>query len=249
MEEHQDPRARLTAGTRFSRLIHVQSCESTQVLAQQDHEPGSAAFWADHQTGGRGRQGHAWHDEAARDLTVTFKVAGLRLANPAQLAAVVPVAVLDVLEQVSGLRLTLKWPNDLMVTGRKIAGILIDSLGTPPVHLIGVGINVNRTGFPPELRGSASSLALVTGHEYDRADLLVHLAIGLDDALAELAPGRIDRLLGLFRERLGLLGRRVVLTAGGKEQSGRLTGLDFDHATLDAGAPIPLAIVQGLRLQ
>lgn len=222
------------------------SCDSTQDLAHEDHEPGCAIFWADHQTKGRGRQGHTWHDDAGKDLSLTFKVEGLALANSAVLAAAIPVATLLVIEQTSGLRVALKWPNDLMVTGRKLAGILIDTAGTPPTHHVGIGVNVNRTGFPPELRGSATSLALLTGREYDREDLLVQLAVGIEEALVELERGRTDRLASVFRDRLGLLGKRVVLTLGGEERSGRLSAIDLAEVVLDSGEPVPLGVVQKL---
>lgn len=249
MQPHQDPTARLAAGSRFARLLHVTTCESTQDLAQEDREPGCAIYWADHQTKGRGRQGHVWSDDAGKDLAVTFRIAGIALRNHALLACAVPVATLLALEQATALRVAMKWPNDLMIRGRKLAGILIDSAGTPPIHAIGIGINVNRTGFPPELRGSASSLALLTGREFDREEVLVQLAISLEEALVELEQGRQDRLAGVFRDRLGLLGRRVVLTAGGEERSGRLTAIDLEHAVLDGGDPIPLAVVQKLAGQ
>ena len=85
--------------------------------------------------------------------------------------------------------------------------------------------------------------------EFERHDLLVRLAAGVDSALSELERSQTERLLGLFRERLGLLGRKVVLTSGNGDQRGRLTDLDFESATLDGGNAVPLAIVQGLRQQ
>ena len=180
---------------------------------------------------------------------MTCKITGLVLPNTALLAAAVPVAVLLAVEQASGLGLSLKWPNDLMVSGRKLAGILIDSSGTAPVHLVGIGINVNRTGFPPELRGFATSLALLTGREYDREDLLVQVAVSLEEALVDLTLGRTDRLASVFRDRLGLLGKRVVLGCGGEERRGRLTAIDLAAAEIDGGASVPLAIVQKLGQQ
>jgi BirA family biotin operon repressor/biotin-[acetyl-CoA-carboxylase] ligase len=203
-------------------------------------------FWAEHQTRGRGRQGRAWNDEPGKDLAVTLKLTGHASANPALLAPVVPAAVLSALEQVAGLRLSLKWPNDLMLQGRKLAGILIDSQGAPAVHLIGIGINVNRTEFPPELRGASTSLALATGREYDREEVLVRVAVGVEAALRDLEQGRTGRLAEVFRDRLGLYGRRVVLVAGGAERLGRLTDLDLESAVLDGGERVPLAIVQRL---
>ncbi|MCC6672108.1 MAG: biotin--[acetyl-CoA-carboxylase] ligase [Planctomycetes bacterium] len=248
MQPQPEPATQLTQATRFRRLVHVTSCESTQALAQEDHEPGCAAYWSDHQLAGRGRQGNTWNDSPGEDLAVTFRVTDLTLESPPTLAVAAPLALLVALEASTGMRVGLKWPNDLQVSGRKIAGVLIEATSIPaPVYLVGFGVNVNRTSFPPELRGRASSMALATGHEYDRAELLVRVASSLDEVLRELETRRVSRLVDLFRDRLGVYGKRVLLSAAGKSHSGRLTGLDLETATLDSGATVPLAIVQELR--
>ena len=196
--------------TRFKRLVHVTACESTQDLARNDEHPSPSAFWADHQTEGRGRQGRDWSDEPELDLAVTFKVSNLSLHNPVCLAAAVPLAVLKVLEPRAGVELKLKWPNDLLLDGRKISGILMDSLGrAPETYLLGVGINVNRTHFPAELTETATSLALTTGRETDRGELLLDLAVRIHDTIARLQQDDRASLETLFAERLGLMNRRV----------------------------------------
>lgn len=236
----------LRQSTRFRRLTHVPSCSSTQDLAAAAPHDGDAVFWADHQTKGRGRQQREWHDEPGADLAVTFRVT-LSLPRPLALPAALPVAVLEAVEPLAGRTLRLKWPNDLFLDGRKLCGVLIDAgLAGRDSYLIGVGVNCNRTRFPPDLEATATSLALATGRVVDRGELLVAIARRLEAMLQDLAAERYERLQAEFRDRLELLGHRVELTTG-TLQTGTLLQVDFEHVTLDGGRRFPLAIVRGMR--
>ena len=160
--------AELRSTTPFDRLKHVVSCSSTQALSQADREPGWAVFWADHQTAGRGRQGKTWEDSPAQDLTLTFRMTDLPKLRSPRLAAAIPVAVARALAAL-GPEVSIKWPNDLLLFGRKICGILIDTQGrSPDTYHVGVGINVNRVRFPEELAEHSTSVALATGRQTDR---------------------------------------------------------------------------------
>lgn len=239
--------------TRFERLLHVVSCPSTQVLAR-DHAPihGSAVFWADHQTAGRGRNARNWEDAPGLDLCVTFKVGGCVLRNPAHLAAAVPVAVVEALSQALQRQHDvdpprIKWPNDVLLQGRKLCGVLVDTVGhNPATHLVGIGINVNRSDFPRTLADEATSLALATGQEFNRANLLRGIAHHLEAALLDLEAGTSTRLEQCFRRSLGLMDRRVRVETSKAIRRGRLCHLDFDILQLENEPPIPLAHVQVL---
>lgn len=237
--------AELGRQTRFQQLVHLPECTSTQDLAGTDPTGSDAVFWADHQTRGRGRQQHVWDDEPAADLAVTFRVRA-DLPQPLALAASVPVVVVQTLEPLLERDLRIKWPNDVFCDDRKLAGVLIDaSGGRPGTWQIGIGININRRVFPAELQTTATSLALVTGRTFDRGRVLLDLALALDRALAAMLAGRTAELEQLFRRRLGLVGRPVVVTAG-REFEGRLSDLDFERLVLD-GRPFALGAVQGIR--
>lgn len=247
--------SRLCACTRFGRLVHVPSCTSTQELAAADTAPLEpwTVYWADHQTAGRGRRQRTWDDEPGADLTATFRVRAV-LPEPVALPAAVALCVLQAVEQAAlpalSRTLRLKWPNDVLLDGRKLAGVLIDAGVAGPGSLaVGVGINVNRTRLPRELEGRATSLALADGREHDRADLLLDLARRLDAVLGLLAaaePARVAALEAAFRERLGLMGRIVECEAG-RRTTGLLTGLDFREIAFADGRRVPLGQVQMLR--
>ena len=236
----------LAQRTRFRRLHHVASCPSTQDLATAAPRDGDAVFWADHQTQGRGRQQRVWNDEPRADLAVTFRTT-ISLPQPLALPAALPVAVLQACEPLAGRPLRVKWPNDLFLDGRKLCGVLIDvGQQGPDTYLIGIGVNCNRVRFPPELEAIATSLAVATGHEVDRGALLVAIAERVDAMLTALARREHGPLETLFRDRLGLLGRRVVVGTN-VEESGVLTGLDFAELVLDGERRRPLAFVRSIR--
>lgn len=240
--------ARLAATTRFRRLVHVAECGSTQDLAADLPAGESAVVWAERQTRGRGRQGRSWHGEPGLDVEVSFRCAPIALAEPARLATAAPVAVLRALEPHAGRPLVAKWPNDVMCLGRKLCGVLIDATsGQRSTCAIGVGVNANRTAFPPELRESATSLALVSGHAVERHALIAEIAVSLDAALCQLEGSGDDReLAALFAARSGLLGRRVRIVVDGQELRDVLTSLDLLRAGLAGGRVIELARVSAL---
>lgn len=232
--------------TRFRRLVHVPSCSSTQDLAAADPDRDDAIWWADHQTRGRGRQQREWHDEPAKDLAITLR-ATVKLPMPLALPAALPVAVLLACEQFTNRKLTVKWPNDLFLDGRKLCGVLIDAgSGDGDTYLIGVGVNVNRVRFPRDLESIACSLAGATGHEVDRGELLLAIATRIDAMLGALAGRDHAALEARFRDALGLVGQRVTVDANESWQ-GVLTDLDFHAIEIDGARRVPLAIVRGIR--
>lgn len=238
----------LRTATRFSHLVHVQECASTQDAAAQDPLPGNCVHWADHQTRGRGRSNHVWQDEPGLDLAVTFRLRGFTPARPLALPIAVPLAVAQTVEPHVAAPVRIKWPNDVLVGGRKICGILIDGQGGPDATwLLGVGLNVNRVRFPPELEQGATSIALEGGHELDRHELLLTLASNLERAV-ELAGGlRAGELLPPYRGMLRLMGRTVEVRTHSGMSRGRLLDVDFEDLTLDDGRSVPLGAVVALR--
>lgn len=244
----------LRNSTRFRCNRFEPSCSSTQDLAATlagTPAADSGVVWTDHQTSGRGRQDHSWHDAAALDLTATFFFTAT-LPNQLALAAATPVVVAAACEQVLGRAVSIKWPNDVFVGRQKLAGVLIDAgVARPDCYLVGIGINCNRTSFPRELDATATSISLLTGNWVQRGDLLVDLARRLHTMIDLLANGVTGNLLGEFRQRLGCMGRQVTVRIGGiaEPKAGRLTALTFDSLELGGQHQFPLGLVQGIRLQ
>ncbi|MCC6783265.1 MAG: biotin--[acetyl-CoA-carboxylase] ligase [Planctomycetes bacterium] len=249
---------RLAAETRFTRLLHVSSCGSTQDLAATEPS-GDLVVWADLQEAGRGRKGRAWFGAPGKDVEVTFRAAGLPVDRPLRLAPLLATAVVVALESFAGDALALDWPNDVVWRGRKLSGILLDAQSASGANgdgargvglLVGIGVNVNRTSFPPELLERATSLALISGRMHERDEVVLRLAQSIDGALAAFARGELAEHEACFRARLGLIGCRVrVGLVQGGTRDGVLSSLDLDELRLDDSEPLPLALVESLARQ
>jgi BirA family transcriptional regulator, biotin operon repressor / biotin---[acetyl-CoA-carboxylase] ligase len=155
---------------------------------------------ADVQTAGRGRLDRTWEAPPGSSLLVSALVRTTGDAGPVVMAAAVALA--GAVAEVAGVTAMLKWPNDLVVGDRKLAGLLAERDGDALV--VGAGCNVNWDAFPPELAGSATSCNLEAGHPVDRDRLLVVFLERLEGALA--GGGAV---VGEYRARLTTLGRQV----------------------------------------
>lgn len=169
--------------------------------------PHGAAVVAEHQTGGRGRHGRVWADTPGESLMLSLV---LRPALRSERVGLVGLAGgLAVAEAAArfGVAATLKWPNDVRVDGRKLAGVLAEASWSAarPTVILGIGMNVRQASFPPTLADRATSLHRVTGRPVERlaplAPLLDRLAVHL--AEAEDAPRRLVRAVEARMEGIG----------------------------------------------
>ena len=159
----------------------VEECASTQRLIGVDATEGETVA-ADHQTEGRGRLGRDWVDEPG--TSVLMSVCLRPQVGPARLPELTVVAAGAVAEAIAdetGLAPTLKHPNDVLVEGRKVAGVLAEASEGRVV--LGIGVNVLQTELPPGTRLPASSLRLETGLEHDRARLVAAILNRLGPAI------------------------------------------------------------------
>ncbi|HEU5206291.1 MAG TPA: biotin--[acetyl-CoA-carboxylase] ligase [Gaiellaceae bacterium] len=184
--------------------LDLESCESTQLLVDTSL-PEGAIVVADHQTAGRGRLGRTWETPPGKALLVSILLRPPDERNPAEISLVAGVAVADALERTLGLSVQLKWPNDVMLRRRKVAGCLAEA--RDDVVVLGIGVNVNQTR--DELPATAGSVLTLTGRELDREDLLATL---LEDLVARYRAWS-EGGLGAVYEGLGprdfLRGRNV----------------------------------------
>ncbi|PRO66839.1 biotin--[acetyl-CoA-carboxylase] ligase [Alkalicoccus urumqiensis] len=172
-------------------IEHHEKIPSTQTRAQRLAQ-GGARGWtvvtADEQTGGRGRRGRPWSTKKGTALAASII---LRLDKlPQEAAAITPTAAViinDVLQRY-GVDTRIKWPNDILAEGRKVCGILTEMHAEmDELHylIIGIGVNVNETDFPEEIKPTAVSLRHLTGQEWDRSALLAALLDELKKRLPE----------------------------------------------------------------
>jgi len=193
---------------------------------------------ANRQTAGRGQRGHAWHSPPSVGLFASIVLRGSRpLETPTLVVAAVGLGLAEGLEFVSGARIELKWPNDLWCSGRKVAGILVESRGyrpDRPAFVAGMGVNVNHRGvdFPNDVRDSATSLALLTGGSLDRADVLRAMLEALEPRIDQALAGGTGDLEEAYRERSMLRGREVTLLHGDRPVRGTVADLSAREGLL-----------------
>ena len=220
--------------------VHHRETDSTNERARQlaaAGAPHGTLVTADAQSAGRGRQGRSWVAPPGSAILMSLVVRDFGDQHLLPLA--VPVAVCEAAESVAAVACRIKWPNDVWVDGRKVAGILVEGRPQEGWAVVGIGLNV-RTGedeFPPELREIATSLTAATGEAVERDDLLDALLNALDDRLASPA----EEILHAWRERDALRDEQVRWrdgegTARGVSESGALiVESNGRRVELDAG--------------
>ena len=170
-------------GTLFGKhILHFFKTDSTNRVAMElgyADEPEGAVVMAEEQTAGRGRAGRAWHSERGTGLYFTLLLRPK--LSPVQapiLTMLAGIAAHSAITAQTGVSPDLKWPNDLLISGKKIGGILTEMHAEPSqirFVIIGCGINVNQETFPNELASVATSLRRETGRSHSRLELLVRL--------------------------------------------------------------------------
>jgi BirA family transcriptional regulator, biotin operon repressor / biotin---[acetyl-CoA-carboxylase] ligase len=185
------------------RLV-VESCESTQVLVDTSL-PEGALVVADHQTAGRGRLGRSWEAPPGTALLFSLLLKPPPERDVPQLSLVAGIAVADTIERMLGLSVQIKWPNDVMLRRRKVAGCLAEARDEAVV--LGIGVNVNQTS--DQLPPNAGSLRSLTGREWDREAILSTLLEDLDRGYLAWRAGGLDALYEGLGPRDFLRGRRV----------------------------------------
>ena len=245
-------RARPRLGHLGRRVLYFPSIGSTNdiatVLAAAPGAEGVVVV-ADAQTSGRGRLGRTWFSPPAAGLYVSVVLTpGRARVDPERattlLTLAAGVALAEAVETVSGLRASVKWPNDLYVERRKLGGILAEAVpgvGTggdmtprgPMNVVLGYGINVASAAFPPELADRATSLESELGRAIDRTALLVESLAALADRYAHLLEGEYDAILDAWRLRAPTgIGARVSWIGHAGPQAGVTMGIDERGALL-----------------
>jgi BirA family biotin operon repressor/biotin-[acetyl-CoA-carboxylase] ligase len=216
--------AALLQTARYGRSLRVVALtDSTNDDALGDAAAGAVdghVVVADAQRSGRGSHGRQWTSPAGTDLYLSI-VAQPQLP-PAQLPTLTLAVGLGVAEAVDELLVAgeaarevraaqVKWPNDVWLRGRKCAGVLVEARSSLPQVVIGIGLNVNRTEFPPELSALASSLRLEQPERVpvDRARALAVLLLAIERAVDRLVAQGPDALMLELGSRLALRGTRV----------------------------------------
>lgn len=237
---------RADLGVLGGRILYFESIGSTNDVASQIAADGGAegvVVVADAQTAGRGRRGRVWFSPPASGLYVSVVLApGRARVQPDRATALLTisagVALAEAVERCTGLPPAIKWPNDLLVERRKLAGILAEGVLSPSgngLHsvVLGYGLNVMAAAFPPELSSIVTSLETELGRGIDRAALCAESLVSLAARYADLIEGRYDAILDAWRARaFGARGASVEWDTPAGPKTGLTEGIDAMGALL-----------------
>lgn len=233
--------------TGWRRLDVVQATGSTNAdlvaRAAAGEDIGGAVLLAEHQTAGRGRGGRVWSGVPMGSvaLSVGVSTAGVDEQTWALLPLLTGVAVVEALDE-AGVTGSLKWPNDVLVDGAKIAGILAEVASPQPAVVVGIGLNV--TVATDEIDQPGATSVLAAGGDVERDHLVLGILRHLGARIEDWRRG--DDVLAAYRRRSGTIGAQVrALLPGDREIVGTATGVDDTGRLLIESAGGTTAVAAG----
>lgn len=223
------------AGTRLQYRILYRDCvDSTNTWAKQEAELGAAqgtVMVADMQTAGKGRRGRSWASPSGHSIYMSLILRPDILPEKASMLTLAAgLSVAQAVREDPGLDVRIKWPNDVVISGKKICGILTEmSLQMECINyvVIGIGINVNQTEFPEELADRATSLCLEKGMSVRRAGVIASVLYHFEQNYALfLEKGDLSGLQEAYNQILVNRNREICVLEPGKEYRGISGGIN-----------------------
>ncbi len=223
MDDSLAPKAvRPLLGGRFGDpYLYELETQSTQLLLLDSGLPDGAVAVAEHQTAGRGRLGRRWKEAAGTSILCSLLLRPLAERNHPEISLVAALATSDAVDEAAGMETEIKWPNDVLLEGRKVAGVLAEMRGDAVV--VGIGLNVNQSEeqLEPGARIPPGSLRTATGRKHDRAHLLARLLERLESRYDKWAARGLSLLFADLHGRDFLRGQEVTVDG----ESGTAVGI------------------------
>lgn len=210
-------------------LYYYEDTDSTNADAMRLGEEGAehgTLVVANHQNKGRGRRGRVWQSPVGTTISMSFLVKPeIAPGKASMLTLVMALAVAKGIEEACDLSTAIKWPNDILVNGKKVCGILTEMKAEMDyIHgvIIGVGINVNVESFPEDLQSMATSLILEKGRKVSRAEVIERVAENFEEYYEKFMEAEdLSLLRDLYEERLISKGKAVKVL----DPQGEYTGI------------------------
>ncbi len=211
-----------------------ESVGSTNDVAHRFAKDGARSgtiILADFQTTGRGRNAKKWVAEKGENIMASVILRpNVPLEHLTYLPLLAALSVAQAIEDVVGERAEIKWPNDVLIRRKKVAGVLVETsaqAGVVDYVVVGIGLNVNQANFHDDLAERATSLLLETGIVYDKTTLFVSLMQFLDANYARLTIGDTQSILNMWRARCEMFGKHITFYQGETKREG--IALDIDE--------------------
>lgn len=221
--------------------IFYEEVTSTQDIARQlilRGVPDGTLIVSDRQTKGRGRLERKWHSQSRKGIWASFVIRpDLPAHKLPQFTLLTAVAICQALEEVTGIVPEIKWPNDILVKGKKLCGILTELVqikGETPALIIGFGINVRHRheDFPPELAEKATSLLLITEKDWEHHALLQTICARFEKLYRLLVTDGFSPIKTLWESYCGSLGKTITAQTLTGTYTGEVLGIDHEGVLL-----------------
>ncbi|MBI3111589.1 MAG: biotin--[acetyl-CoA-carboxylase] ligase [Ignavibacteriales bacterium] len=217
------------------KMFVFESIDSTSTCAKALGDAGTeegAVVVAEHQSQGRGRHGRTWEAEPEKNLLFSILLRpSLEKDSAGLLSFYASVAIARAIESTTGIPVECKWPNDLLINGRKCSGILLENSYQQNVlsySVVGAGVNVNQIEFPSAFGNRVTSLALECGNEYDRKQILQKILGELDLLYLSVMREDFSRILDEWLRRCRMFGHDVTVRHHNREVRGTAVRLNED---------------------
>lgn len=222
------------------RTVYFDATDSTNVQAKrlaEAHAPHGTLVVSDRQDGGKGRRGRSWASPSGVGIWMSLILRPeIAPSSASMLTLAAALAVREGIREETGLSPLIKWPNDLVLNGMKICGILTEmstELMEIQYVITGIGINVNQREFPPEIRDTATSLSLEAGRSFRRSSLIAAILKAFEkDYTAFLKTGDLSLLLEEYNACLVNRGKEVCILDPSGEYRAVAEGIDESGSLL-----------------
>lgn len=213
----------------FESIDSTNTCAKT--LAEAGVESGTVVL-ADHQTAGRGRNGRSWLSEPGANLLFSVVLRPQLTREQAFILTFYSsVAIARAVESVTGEQIECKWPNDLLLHGKKFCGILLENSFRQQAithSIIGIGLNVNQIEFHGDLGSRATSLRKELSQWFDRRKLLQSILTSMEALFIEIDSGAFEEILQDWKSRCFMFGKPITVARPHDQVSGTAVGLSED---------------------
>ena len=204
--------------------------DEAQYLVEKDCPHGLLVV-SEEQTSGRGRQKRKWLSPQGLNIyaSLVYKPNGMSAVKSIALMFAASVAIVEALSDVGIDNASIKWPNDVMVNGKKVAGVLLETKSESGIlksAIIGFGINANMESIPEELSDSATSVMIEANEKIDRAMLLSNILYYIENMVLLIEEGKDDKVLELWKKYDMTIGKRVRIISSDGEFEGLAEGID-----------------------
>ena len=211
-------------------LVYKSTSNTNDIAAEyaKDKKNDGLTIFAEEQTAGRGRAGTEWHSGRADSILCSILLTACK-CNAELLSLTLAVAVAETIGKIAGSQAKIKWPNDIILNGKKVAGIMVESKIDKgrTAYILGIGINCHqkKSSFPRQLQTRATSIDIESRSIVDRISLAKRLLTSVDHWL-EVAQNTGKKVTDRWRKLSTLLGHRVTLIFNRKKFTGNCIGID-----------------------